>query len=115
MQIIFFLCLPGFVPLPLLKFQKKCVLNHPTGPTSFFEDIDLVFKELNKTNDKSFLMGDFNMNILDSSDNNPQLFLMPCLTVVFTLLLTNLLELKVLVPLLYRVGQYCSTFCIAVL
>ena len=44
------------------------------GLTCFFEDIDLIFKELNKTKKKCFLMGDFNINLLDSSDNNTQLF-----------------------------------------
>ena len=42
--------------------------------TCFFEDIDLIFKELNKTKNKYFLIGDFNTNLLDSSDNNTQLF-----------------------------------------
>ena len=30
----------------------------------------MIFKELNKTKNKCFLMGDFNINLLDSSDNN---------------------------------------------
>ena len=34
----------------------------------------MVFKELNKTKCECFLMGDFNINLHDSSDNNTQLF-----------------------------------------
>ena len=34
----------------------------------------MVFKELSKTKNKCFLMGDFNTSLLDSSDNTTQLF-----------------------------------------
>ena len=48
--------------------------NDNLGLSGFFDSIKLVLGELNKTKSKCFLMGDFNLNLLDLSDKKTEQF-----------------------------------------
>ena len=41
--------------------------------SKFFDDLKFVLSELKKSENKSYLMGDLNFNLLDSSDNSTEM------------------------------------------